>query len=586
MRMANVVVLADRRMMQKQWNYGINAFEVYIHEILAHAGISFARIDSPDELPLQAGRSEPPPDVLIAALENDDRETADRIWSFAERGGAVISYGRLDQLAERLGCVRHKTLPEAYASAPATLGDPRPLRALNVRPWVAGKEPPFALRQAGSVAPGDPGGGGPGYSLLQTFAVGSGTIARFSVDIPRNVVQFQQGPGPVVADGLPAPDGSASVDDGILKADDGIAMDWEDDRMRTESGQPFFPHPYADLWREVCLAQLLQTVAARKLTLPFIGYWPDGMECVATVSHDSDGNDEEGAERTLSLLKEAGIHSTWCMIEPGYRKELYDKILREGHELAFHYNGLEAQGGIWSGEEFARQLHWLEEAAPAADISTNKNHFTRFEGWGELFRWCEECGISADQSRGPSKSGNVGFLFGTCHAYFPVAWADERNRMYDVLEIGFLTQDLDIEPYTADRSIAGPMLDQVRRVEGIAHFLFHQRHLYAKPRVADAFCEMIAKAKQRGFAFWTANRIDRWERGRRQISFDGSAGDGTLWAGSSAAMEDVVVWLPVPEGQEAEGRVEMKFGIPCLRQVHTFHPSERKQLAAAARVGR
>ncbi|MFX9665028.1 hypothetical protein ABTO78_20435, partial [Acinetobacter baumannii] len=91
----------------------------------------------------------------------------------------------------------------------------------------------------------------------------------------------------------------------------------------------------------------------------------------------------------------------------------YDRIRAEGHEVAFHYNAVEADEGIWDEAEFSRQLDWLKRAAGTPSVASNKNHLTRIEGWGELFRWCEKYGIEADQTRGPSKKGNVGFIFGT-----------------------------------------------------------------------------------------------------------------------------------------------------------------------------
>jgi len=80
--------------------------------------------------------------------------------------------------------------------------------------------------------------------------------------------------------------------------------------------------------------------------------------------------------------------------------------------------------------------------------------------------------VKCDQTRGPSKQGNTGFLFGTCQPYFPISWFNEHNRFYDVLEVGFLSQDLDIGTW-ADRSVVKPFLEQVYAFEGVAHILFH-----------------------------------------------------------------------------------------------------------------
>src|SRR5690606_36114699 len=123
---------------------------------------------------------------------------------------------------------------------------------------------------------------------------------------------------PVLEDGIPAPDGSAAIHEGILKADDGIELDWHYDRKYTKTGMPYFAYPYADYWREMLLSHLIRCALSRGLTLPFLHSWPEGTEHVALISFDSDFNIDETAATTLDVLKKLEVPSTWCMIEPGY----------------------------------------------------------------------------------------------------------------------------------------------------------------------------------------------------------------------------------------------------------------------------
>src|SRR5690606_27580886 len=120
------------------------------------------------------------------------------------------------------------------------------------------------------------------------------------------------------------------------KADDGMELDWDFDRKQTETGMPYFAYPYADYWRQVLLSHLIRCALAKGLTLPFISNWPEGTEHVALISFDSDFNRNETAATTLDELKELEVASTWCMIEPGYSSDIYERVLKEGHELALH----------------------------------------------------------------------------------------------------------------------------------------------------------------------------------------------------------------------------------------------------------
>ncbi|MEF2245979.1 hypothetical protein [Paenibacillus sp. IITD108] len=559
MRTAVVGILIDQQTAEKHRKYGLNVFGNYIKEILSHVGMPYVRIDHTEQI------TEIKPDILVAALTDEDKNTRQQLLDYVDQGGHLISYAGLNGMASILGCTERQHLSVGYAVLEGEIGTSNwhALRCLKARPWSINPDN-AGLRQAtGSLRSGIAQGAEAGAVLLQ-FKYGQGQIDRWSVDILHTIVTMQQGIGPVIDDGVPAPDGSAAVNDNILKADDRIAMDWELDRSFTEKGTPYFAYPYADLWRERLIGHLLKKVTSLGLTLPFLGYWPDGIDYIAHISHDSDHNIDKSAATTLQVLEECGIHSTWCMIEPGYSPEMFDAIKKAGHELALHYNALDIGGGHWDQAEFDRQADWLKQAADMDQIISNKNHYTRFEGWGEFFAWCEAAGIKADQTRGPSKTGNVGFLFGTCHPYFPISLFDENNRFYDVLEIGFLTQDLD-NPNVTDSSVLVPFLEQVKQVEGIAHFLFHQVHIDNLPDVADALRKVVKEAKQRGFVFWTSRQINEWERARRQIRIQGLSENGQL--NVEGSLSNAVVWVPLPEGEAiAEaGQAALKFGVLCRK---------------------
>ncbi len=561
MRMARVGVLIDERMAAKRRRYGLNVFEGYITEVLAHAGIPYQLLRSLREW---NGNDW---DVLIVALEDDNPDDLECLYRWAEAGGIVIAYGGLNKLADRLACVRLRPMNEAYAHLPpVSSGEYPPLRALRAIPWITPDASDVRIESSGHVSEGSPHASRD-VDLLQRFSVGQGTIERFCVNVPVAIVALQQGMEPVLKDGLPAADGSAALNEGLLKADDGMALDWGWDRLHTETGQAYFAYPYADYWREVVIAHLLEAVVNRGMTLPFVDYWPDGVKGVATISHDSDGNEDEHAWSTLALLEENQIRTTWCMLEPGYSPSVYQRIQQDGHEIAFHYNSLYLDDRFWEQAEFNRQLQWLQDAAPSVPIRTNKNHYTRFEGWGELFQWCEETGIVVDQTRGPSKGGNVGFLFGTCHPYFPIAWSDEDNRLYDVLEIGFLTQDMGIGLPWADDSIIAPLLARTMSVEGVAHFLFHQVHIHTKPKVVEAFNRIVREARQAGFVFWTSAQIYEWEIRRRRIRITGVEESGRALFAAGTACSDAVVWVPIHANAEKQGYEEVRFGVRCMKQV-------------------
>jgi len=595
MRNARVALLLDEGETLRRWRLGLNVFEAYAEEVLLQAGIPFKRIASIEQVNISDF------DIVVAALVGEDDATAQRLLGYMERGGVIVALANVNMLARRFGYGRGARITCGYARFGDKYGKAEAIRFLDAVPWQIRSAGPASdgrlEAEFGQICLETPNGKSAGAALSR-YRVGAGLLERWAVDIFGTCVHMQQGTAPVLEDGFPAPDGSAAIDDGLLKAEDGVVLDWTYDRLATDTGIPYFPYPYVDYWRELLANRLIDIALERGLTIPIVDYWPAGIEQVAMISHDSDLNGDDNAETALKLLAECGVRSTWCMIAEGYSSDMYGKITEAGHELALHFNALEGDGGKWSEEEFVRQLSWFAEATGLSGAVSNKNHFTRFEGWGDLFVWCEKYGVESDQTRGPSKKGNVGMLYGTCHPYFPIAWSTERNRIYDVVEIGFLTQDLDLSDRWPDSSVIIPFLDRVRSVEGVAHFLVHQVHIGNHESVRESMRRIVHEARKRKFTFLTGRQINDWIRVRRAyvanlfdkmeaaVAAVGGEGDPAMRAsgkpessachqGEDLAMRasrmpdssgrQPVVWIPVirSHGAGTEMDCREKFGHLC-----------------------
>ncbi|WP_020575571.1 hypothetical protein [Actinopolymorpha alba] len=411
---------------------------------------------------------------------------------------------------------------------------------------------------AGRLATGDVVAVYPHEGRLVTSA---GETA-FDPGIWQRIVEIQQGV-PVEKDGTPAPDGSSPVDDGLLKCDDGITLSYVTDRAvppgeatvegefphvyPPEAAPPMFHQAMADRLRLDFLALVFDAAAGVNLVLPWLHYWPAGVPAVAHMSHDSDGNVSEQAASGLDVFDQAGVKVTWCHCFPGgYTPEIVAEIAARGHEQALHYNAMgDADIASWGWPQLRAQYAWAQALTGRDGIVSNKNHYTRWEGWDEFFLWCERIGIQIDQSRGPSKQGNVGFPFGSCHLWFPIAGAAELNRRIDVLELPLHTQDL---AWASHISIRDVILDEVLALHGVAHFLFHSAHLHTKPDVAEACRQVAAEARRRGMPWWTSEQLNSWERGRRGVQLAVSSADGELRVEITAeqAVKGAGVLLAVP----------------------------------------
>ena len=520
------------------------SYPAYIHEIFQHAGLCYSQC-AIEEL----AAALPQIEILVTVGEGslpDDLQTQLAAWVAA--GGQWIAIGGVCGLEHLFGVAAEaasyrgfggggsNTLGEGYLqiSAPSRLTDhvAMPLHFFNGLPVHATDATVLATVLDAHQRPTQ-------RVALTTKNTGQGCCLLIAPDIPGTVVRIQQGVG-VTRDGVSADDGSAPVGDNVLKTGDGAVLDWIFDRQPVPDvpGLQAFLQPIADHWRELVLRAIFAAAENAQVRLPLLWLYPRNLPALAHLSHDTDANDAVLGQQLLDVVAEAGIHSTWCVIVPGYPADLMTRIQAAGHELAMHYDAM-SDDCPWSHELFHQQ--WLELVALfGAEPVSNKNHYLRWEGDMDCFRWCEEHGIQLDQSKGASKSGEAGYNFGTCHLYFSV---DFDGTPVNVLELATPTQDLEIFAPTA---LLYPLLNAALRSHGIMHLLFHPAHI-AKPGVADAILEAVAASTAQGMEWWTAAQLNGWERARRQVQWHwqrGATSEDTVALHTPTALQEAtILWF-------------------------------------------
>lgn len=395
-----------------------------------------------------------------------------------------------------------------------------------------------------------------------THRPGHGATVAIGANLPASVLHIQLGRA-IHEDGDPAPDGTAPIDEGILKTDDGIVLDWTADRIRSappalvpdcpgkdpaypDGDTPWFGLPVADELRALLLNAIHWAAAETGQMLPLLAPWPRQIPAVGLISHDSDGNLDAGAHSTLAVLAEAGIHSTWChMWGPDFPSQYdpatFGRIHDAGHEFALHYNAVTHDGGTWGRDHFARQAAYVRNEGGVDGFVSNKNHYLRWEGKLDFFHWLVDEGIQADQCKGPSKKGNVGYPHGSGLPWFPLD--PDTGETIDVLEIPLQFQDLWL---TAPAYLNAHTITQAVRHHGVAHFLYHQVHIHTKPDVVTALLHTVAVGRANGLEWWTSAEINDWQRLRRLITVRQE--DDRLLVTSPVAVPGATFVVTLPTG--------------------------------------
>ncbi len=498
---------------------------IYITEILQRAGLFFEQLSTAD-LPSLLHRKNPI--VLLAGnlqLASEQREV---LATLVENGGSVIGIGGTSGLDEVFGVSGLRPLAEGWIRV--TAEDHAITAGLRSSLHVFGGCA-VSPDSATSLAEVDSGKQGAKGSAVVENRFGKGRAILLAPDLLFSILHIQQGVS-VLQDGKAAPDGSAELNDCELKAEDGLVLDWQRDRTLLEpDGEPVFLEPITDELREIILRSIFHVASEQGSTLPMLWYWPRGLTAVGHISHDTDGHDPQKAVALLEVLNRCNVKTTWCTLYPGgYPKDFYGTLKEQDYEIALHYDA--RTGGpqtSWSKENFLLQHRWLLKEAGLAHITSNKNHYTRWEGRLDFLRWCEEVGINSDQTRGPSKKGVIGFPLGGSQPYFPLDDRAETPRFLNVLEINMLTQDLVV---VCPREYGRQLLDAVLPHHGVAHFLFHPAHIQ-KPHVADAFADLVDYGRAQGLEWWTSQQIYQWETLRRSVEAKFDSGNTfTLRAGN------------------------------------------------------
>ena len=482
----------------------------YISEILQRAGLFF---DSLSPAHLKSLFRRPKSIVLLAGHLPLTAPQREALTAWVKNGGALVGLGGTSGLDEVFGVSGESPLAEGWMKV--TAGDHPVVAGLRSSLHVFGGCV-MKKRSAASLAAVQSATGADIGSAILENRFGTGRALLLAPDLLFSIVHIQQGLR-VLQDGKPAPDGSAPINDGILKTEDGLVLDWERDRSPVPpDGGRLFLEPISDELREIVLRSIFHLAQQQAIPLPMLWYWPRSLKAVAEMSHDTDGNEPPKAPAMLEVMNRCRIKSTWCVLYPGgYPREFYRTLAEQGFEIALHYDA--RTGGphtSWSRENFLFQRRWLMNEAGLRHLTTVKNHYLRWEGRLDFLRWCEAAGFASDESRGPSKKGTIGFPLGGSQPYFPLDDEAESPRFLRLLEVNLLTQDLVV---TCPPEYGKPLLDSALRHHGVAHFLFHPAHIL-KPGVADALAGVVDYGKAQGLEWWTNRQICQWETARRAVN--------------------------------------------------------------------
>lgn len=382
----------------------------------------------------------------------------------------------------------------------------------------------------------------------------------------------------VECDAIGPSDGSAVLDNGVLRAEDGTVLDYETDRCTTDGTKTkFFGYPHSDAIREIFIRAIVQTVDARGLSTPIFWHWPRGAQSAAMLTVDCQEFEREHVDTLRRLFSMFGTPATWMVALPGYSVDVYRAMKAWEHEVGLLY--LTDDNAGWNEEKFKVQWSALSRLSAYPNLISARAYDGRWKGWKTFYDMCEVGGARASLSKGGRQPGTSGFLFGTSHPFVPTRKDGTLSIVteipYTVYNPGLVTPD----------AVCEKIAQQTVMRYGMLHTALPSSAI-AEPEAAISLRRLLSVCKHLKTEFMLPELVHRFERGRRQLRVTQKLleDEGTLVIASDTDLPGLTVLVNGPRltaavrSKEIHVETVERYGCQFNMIILDVHPKSQIEL--------
>ncbi len=264
-------------------------------------------------------------------------------------------------------------------------------------------------------------------------------------------------------------DGSAVLDDGVLRAEDGTNLCFERDRKVAPGARwPAFLTPHADLLRDAYLKLVLGACEAVGKIPVVVWHLPENLGAAFTVTVEGNSATFDHYRRCSALLTKHGCQPGWMVPPPGLPKDFYAAFERWGHDIGHSY---EPDGQSATENHVRIQNLQIARAigAPTLPLVTGKGG--AWYGLSRLYELALATEARCCVSKGGRQAGTSGFLFGTARPFVPMRGNGSRISLVE----------LPYQAYRPEHVVPFPVIQECLRQVRATHGVFH-----ASVEAADA----------------------------------------------------------------------------------------------------
>lgn len=337
----------------------------------------------------------------------------------------------------------------------------------------------------------------------------------------------------VETDGVGPEDGSAKWDQGPPRAEYGARSRFE------EREEGAFLQPHADALRELWIRIVLEAVRETGKRALMLWHLPRNLNHAATLSLDCDTAVNSDLFNLNASLLMTGARATMLVRHGGFGPDVFGWMRRVGHEIAFALETDEPGG--WHPARVKVQIAGQTRLAAVGPITSLRVAQGAWNGWLQPYESFAEAGIRNVISKGGTERGSAGFLFGTCHPFFPIK--DNKpigplEHPYQIYDVGVATTD----------AMVDPILSMVKKRHGVLHGVTRVSMIHNEAGIAGIM-RWLSVVKQSGADFFTTERLGNFERARRQTRLS-VVGQSSVHLGSDENLEGLTLMV---QGSGVEG---------------------------------
>lgn len=272
---------------------------------------------------------------------------------------------------------------------------------------------------------------GEGHVALAHMEHGQGATWFWAPHLGTSISTMVMGRG-VSTDGIGPSDGTAFLDDGVLRAEDGITLDFEKDRFRTNDCKtPFFAFPHADILREVWIRCVLGACEQTGKAFQIIWPWPNCAEATSMISFDCDISQRDEVRRLSGMLDVYGMKPTWLVNSPGFSPETYRSIRGGNGEPGVLFSAED-----WEAERLRVEQLAVQRSSGFENVLASRANNGQWQGYAEFYGMLAQSSARVSLSKGGRQSGTSGFAFGTCVPFQPLTQSGEVIGAFELPYVG------------------------------------------------------------------------------------------------------------------------------------------------------